>query len=109
MEGTKTHSDMRAELLGKAASDADFRALLVEDPKAAIKEALSLDLPDSVSVHVHEDAPLTAHLVLPPSSKLTEEDLEAIAAGHETTGDIYSDEPAFHLHPDTGEWHGSEI
>lgn len=32
VEGTKAHSDLRAELLGKAAADAGFRTRLVEDP-----------------------------------------------------------------------------
>ena len=87
MEGPKTHAEMRAELIGRAAADDGFRTKLVEDPKAAIKEVLDLDLPDAVEVHVHEETPLTAHLVLPPSADLTEADLEAIAAGH--THDLY--------------------
>ena len=82
MEGTRTQEELRAELLAKAAGDDGFRAKLIDDPKAAIKEALGLDLPDSVSVQVHEDSPLSAHLVLPPEANLTEGDLEAIAAGH---------------------------
>ena len=87
MEGAKTQEALRAELIGKAAADDGFRARLVEDPKAAIKEALDLALPESVAVHVHEETPLTAHLVLPPSADLTESDLEGIAAGH--THDLY--------------------
>lgn len=98
METMKTHAEMRTELMGKAAADEGFRALLVEDPKAAIKEALNLDLPDAITVLVHEESATTAHLVLPPSSTLAEADLETIAAGHVRTGGIYDEDSAFHLH-----------
>ena len=89
MEGTRTQEELRAELIAKAAADDAFRTQLVDDPKAAIKEALGMDLPDSVSVQVHEEAALSAHLVLPPKASLTETDLEVIAAGH-STGNIYN-------------------
>ena len=36
MEGTKTHEELRAELLAKAAEDDGFRAKLVEDPRARL-------------------------------------------------------------------------
>ena len=89
MEGMKTHAEMREALVGKAAADDSFRAKLVEDPKAAIKEALNLDVPDSVTVHVHAESASAAHLVLPPSPGLTEAELETVTAGH--TRDVYGD------------------
>ena len=82
MEAMKTHEEMHAELLAKAAEDDGFRAWLIEDPKAAIKDALNLDLPDAVTVRVFEDDAATAHLVLPPSADLTDAELEAIGGGH---------------------------
>lgn len=88
-EGLKTQEEFRAALLAKAAADDGFRAQLVDDPKAAIKEALGMDLPDSVSVQVHEESPLSAHLVLPPKASLSEADLEVITAGH-STGNPYN-------------------
>ena len=91
MEATKTHEEMRAELIGKAAGDEAFRRRLVEDPKAAIKEAFGLELPGSLTVHVHEDTATTAHLVLPPSAGLTESDLEGVAAGHVKRRGFYQD------------------
>ena len=91
MDSAKTHDEMRAELIEKAAGDQDFRARLIDQPKAAIKEALGLDLPDSVAVQVHEESALTAHLVLPPSSGLTDEDLEGVAAGHTWRSGFYQD------------------
>ncbi len=79
---TKTHDEMRADLIGRAAQDASFRAQLIDDPKLAIKDALGIEVPESVSVAVHEDTATTAHLVLPPSPQLSEAELAAVAAGH---------------------------
>ena len=88
MSDAKTHEQLRAELIDRAGQDEDFRARLIDDPKAAIKDALGIAVPDSISVTVHEDSATTAHLVLPPSGKLNEADLQQIAAGH-TVRDIY--------------------
>lgn len=102
MELAKTQEELRAELIAKAAGDDGFRAKLVETPKAAIKEALGLDLPESLTVQVHEETALSAHIVLPPSAGLTDDDLEAIAAGH-ATGSIY--EGGFWHSHFGGPWH----
>ena len=103
MEGVKTHEEMLEELIGKAAADDGFRARLVEDPKAAIKEALNVDLPESLTVHVHEDTARAAHLVLPSSESLTEAQLEAIAAGH-ASGQGFYDDNKKRVH-----WHGDGV
>ena len=97
MEGTKTHWQMRQELVEKAAADDSFRSQLVNDPKAAIKDALGIDLPDSISIEVHEESATAAHLVLPPSPGLTEAELEGIAAGHRYDP-IYGTEMGEHTH-----------
>ena len=104
----RTQEEMRQELLGKAAADDAFRARLIEDPKAAIKEALNVDLPDTVTVHVHEDSAMSAHLVLPPSAALGDEDLEAIAAGHthEYLMGWYKTSTGPHTHYEGGPVHG---
>ena len=77
----KTYAEMRDLLLGKAAQDADFRGRLLSDPKAAVAEALSVTLPESLTIAVHEESATSAHLVLPPRAALSDEDLQAIAAG----------------------------
>ena len=103
MEGTKTQQELRAELVAKAAADDGFRARLTADPKAAVKEAFGVDLPESLTVHVHEDGPLSAHLVLPPAADLSDADLETVTAGH-WSGTIY-DEPYRHRHGPGTDWH----
>ena len=78
----KTHEELRSELIDLATEDEQFRAHLIANPKAAIQDALGIQLPESLSVTVYEDSATNAHLVLPPRAKLTDEDLEQVAAGH---------------------------
>ena len=77
----ETPNEMRAKIVGKATGDADFRARLLSDPKAVIGQELGVTIPESLSIEVHEEGGATAHLVLPPSSRLSEGDLQAVAGG----------------------------
>ena len=77
----ETPNEMRMKIVGRATGDADFRARLLSDPKGAVEEELGVSIPASMSVEVHEDDGATAHLVLPPDSKLGEGDLQAAAGG----------------------------
>ena len=71
---------MRLKIVGRAAEDTDFRAWLLSDPKGAIGQELNVTIPASLSIEVHEENATTAHLVLPPSSRLSESALQEIAA-----------------------------
>ena len=77
----KTPNELREEIVGKAAKDSDFRALLLADPKGALKQELGVTIPESLSVEVHEESNTTTHLVLPPDSKLNEDELQAVVGG----------------------------
>lgn len=77
----KTADEMRRILVDKAGEDEAFRNRLLTDPKSAIQQELDLELPASLSIQVHEDSAETAHLVLPPSSKLSETELALVAGG----------------------------
>ena len=76
-----TPNEMRMKIVDKAAEDADFRTRLLSDPKGAIGQELGVTMPASLSVEVHEESDATAHLVLPPDSKLSDGDLQAVAGG----------------------------
>ena len=41
-------------------------------------------MPASLSIGVHEESGTTAHLVLPPDSKLSDGDLQAVSGGTRT-------------------------
>ena len=75
-------------IVGKATEDADFRALLLSDPKAAVRQELGVTIPASVSIEVHQENDTTAHLALPPSSRLSESDLLAVHSGS-TLNDMF--------------------
>ena len=77
----ETPNEMRMKIVGKAIEDADFRARLLSDPKGALEQELSVTIPASLSVEVHEESSTSAHLVLPPDSRLSEGDLQAVAGG----------------------------
>ena len=79
----QTAQEMRARIVDKATNDASYRARLIDDPRAAVADEIGVAIPDSLSVHVHEEGPAVAHLVLPPSSSLSPEDLQAAAGGGE--------------------------
>ncbi len=76
-----TATELKTRLLNKAAEDGDFRARLIADPRTAISAEVGTTVPDGFDVVVHEDSATTAHLVLPPSSALTEAELEHAAGG----------------------------
>ena len=86
----KTPNEMRTMVMDKAADDADFRAMLLSDPKVAISQELGVTLPAGFKVEVHEEGADVAHLVLPPPSRLSDSDLQAAAGG--LLGDVFKAE-----------------
>ncbi len=81
----QTSNEMQRQLIARAGEDGDFRAQLVADPKATIKQEFGIDVPDYINIQVHESDWNVLHLGLPPGpdleQELDEERLEAIAAG----------------------------
>ncbi len=81
----QTSNEMVGQLIAKASEDAEFRAQLVADPRAAVKQEFGIDVPDKINIQVHESDWNNLHLGLPPGAdseaELDEERLEAIAAG----------------------------
>ena len=96
MSTMKTHDELRAELVHKAAGDEDFRARLVGDPKGTIEDALGITVPDAMSIEIHEESATAAHLILPPSAQLDPVDLEMLTGGHRNNLP-YADVPHKHI------------
>ena len=78
----KTRAELDAELIARVADDEKFRALLLENPREAIQQATGIDIPEDFTIQVHEENSMTAHVVLPPSDQLTQEDLAVVAGGN---------------------------
>ena len=76
-----TIKELRRKIIGRATVDREFRTSLVNAPKRAIERELDLSIPASHSIEVHEDNRTTAHLVLPPASRLSDTELEAVIIG----------------------------
>lgn len=76
-----TISEMRDQILVRSVEDKDFRARLIADPKTVISEEFGVFIPEEFNVQVHEDSTTVAHFILPPSSRISEEDLAMIAGG----------------------------
>lgn len=74
-----TPREMREKLIGKATEDAEFRVRLTADPRAAVQEALGVEIPEAFSVHVHEETARKAHIVLPPAADLSEQELGQVS------------------------------
>lgn len=82
----KTSSQIQQQLLAKAEEDAAFRAQLLENPKAAIKDATGLMVPDGINIRVLEDNATDFHLVLPPEGRnLSDGEIGGVVGG---IGDI---------------------
>ena len=76
-----TATELKTKILTKAAEDGEFRTRLLTDPRTAISAETGVTIPEGFDVAVHEDSGTTAHLVLPPSPKLTEAEMELVAGG----------------------------
>ena len=77
----KTAQEMEKIVIDKANEDADFRARLLSNPTEAIQQAVGVTVPEGFTIKVHEEDSRTAHLVLPPTGKLSAAELSAVAGG----------------------------
>ena len=78
----KTESEVRAHLLEKAQSDAEFRAALLADTRATVEREIVFSMPAAFEMHVHEETAMSAHMVLPPvGGKLGSKELGSVAGG----------------------------
>ena len=77
----KTRAELDAELIARVADDDAFRARFLENPKEVIRDVVGVAIPEDFTVLVHEENSMTAHIVLPPSDRLTQEDLAVVAGG----------------------------
>jgi hypothetical protein len=75
------------QLVAQAWADEAFKRRLLADPAAVLKEQ-GLEAPPGVRVRVLEDTDQVLHLTLPqqPTSEISHEDLERVAAGQARFG-----------------------
>lgn len=66
----------REQIIQKAWEDDTFKQQLLQDPKAAIKDAFGVEIPDNIEVTAVEETPEHGYLVIPPKPST----LKAISA-----------------------------
>ena len=80
-------ADIEATIRNDAATDAAFRAALITDPAAALRERYGVAIPDGVQLNVVEEAANEVVLVLPASATpqvLSATELDAVAGADYT-------------------------
>ncbi len=85
----KSVTEMREHLIEKAGDSEEFRARLISEPKAVISEEFGVTMPENFNLHVMEDDAENSYLVLPPPSRLTEEQLEAASGAYYDWDDAF--------------------
>lgn len=78
--------DAANKIIGKALSDASYKASLIKDSGKAIQAATGITVPTGVTVKVLEDTATLVHLVLPAplsqaKGELDESQLEKVSGG----------------------------
>ena len=68
-------------LVSKAGSDGEFRKRLLARPKETIEGEFGVTLAAGHDVRVHEDTGNVTHVVLPPQTRLSDEEREAARTG----------------------------
>ena len=84
---TMTQAELQDRIIAKATEDGEFRARLVADPKAAIRDLTGEAIPDGTEVQVHQETAASFHIVLPPSGRLMEEEMAQVSGGTGTDQD----------------------
>lgn len=77
-----TRAELDSVLREQLATDPDFRAALLADPRAAVSGLIGVDIPAAVQITVHEESLTDVHLVVPADSDVVaDNDLELVAGG----------------------------
>lgn len=84
-----TRAELDALISERLASDPGFRAQLLADPRTAVGTLVGTELPDFITVSVHEESLTDVHLVIPAAvgDEIPEDDLELVAGGACWTND----------------------
>ena len=85
----------QAKLAAMVMDDPALRARLLADPRAVLREIAGVEIPDTITVAVHEESADAFHLVIPPAlpDELSEDQLDSVAGGANSPGGANSFSP----------------
>jgi hypothetical protein len=68
-------------IIQKAWEDSEFKKQLIENPKAALKEAFGINVPDSIKLNILKETDTNLYFVLPqnPAAVKNESNVEGAA------------------------------
>ena len=77
-----SRQDIESHIINRATADAEFRASLIADPRAALEQEIGLSVPADFTLTVIEETANSMSLVLPPAQgELSDMELEGVAGG----------------------------
>lgn len=76
-----TRASVDVLIAERITADPRFRDTLLADPRTALATLTGIEIPDAVTVTVHEESPADIHLVLPSANGLSDADLELVGGG----------------------------
>jgi hypothetical protein len=68
--------ELRNKIIEKAWEDADFKKQLLADPKAAIKDAFGIEVPDNINIKALEESADNYYVVIPQNPAEIHNDVE---------------------------------
>lgn len=77
----QTLDKMKSDILARATSDNDFRARMLADPRSAAQEVTGIEVPDKLTIKVHEDTETCYHIALGRQNPMGESQLGDVAGG----------------------------
>lgn len=64
-----TYEILQEQIIQKAWEDSEFKKQLIEHPKAALKEAFGIEIPDSIELEALEETAGHYYFVIPQNPK----------------------------------------
>ena len=78
-----TRADVESRIATAIDEDPGFRERLLADPRGVVGELIGMDIPENVTVVLHEESLTHIHLTIPASDEIAEHELELVAGGRD--------------------------